>query len=125
MVIHRNVLCLHLEVLSIMNKKEKMDKQRNVKVLYNSGSLSETDLTLISGTELLLNLMRNRLLVMVNGGGQELNWQALMEGVEGLYHIRRIDTDKLYQIWFENKFDIEKFEKNLLLAKLSDTTENE
>jgi hypothetical protein len=108
-----------------MNKKEKMDKQRNVKVLYNSGSLSETDLTLISGTELLLNLMRNRLLVMVNGGGQELNWQALMEGVQGLYHIRRIDTDKLYQIWFENKFDIEKFEKNLLLAKLSDTTENE
>lgn len=98
---------------------------KNVKILDNSGSLSETDLTLISGTELLLNLMRNRRLVMVQGGGTELNWAALMQNVSGLYHIRRIDTDKLYQIWFENAMDIDIFEKNLLMAKLSDTTENE
>ena len=62
---------------------------------------------------------------MVTGGGTELNWQALMENVEGLYHIRRIDTDKLYQIWFESVQDIDRFEKNLLMAKLSDTHENE
>ena len=98
---------------------------KNVKIIQNSGSLSETDLQLIQGTELLLKLMRNRRLVMVTGGGTELNWQALMENVEGLYHIRRIDTDKLYQIWFESVQDIDRFEKNLLMAKLSDTTENE
>lgn len=98
---------------------------KNVKIIQNSGSLSETDLQLIQGTELLLKLMRNRRLVMVTGGGTELNWQALMENVEGLYHIRRIDTDKLYQIWFESVQDIDRFEKNLLMAKLSDTHENE
>ena len=98
---------------------------KNVKIIQNSGSLSETDLQLIQGTELLLKLMRNRRLVMVTGGGTELNWQALMENVEGLYHIRRIDTDKLYQIWFESVQDIDRFEKNLLMAKLSDTHEHE
>jgi hypothetical protein len=90
---------------------------KTVKVLDNSGSLSETDLQLISGTDLLL--------VMVTNGGTELDWQKLMLGVTGLYHIRRIDTDKLYQIWFELPMDIDRFEKNLLMAKLSDTTENE
>ena len=117
MVIHRSVSLLLLEQLYTMNK--------NVKVLENSGSLSETDLQLIRGTELLLQLMRNRRLIMVTGGGTELNWQKLMDGVSGLYHIRRIDTDKLYQIWFERKQDIDTFEKNLYLAKLSETHENE
>ena len=93
MVTHRKEYRHHLAQRYTMNK--------TVKVLDNSGSLSETDLQLISGTDLLLSLMRNRRLVMVTNGGTELDWQKLMLGVTGLYHIRRIDTDKLYQIWFE------------------------
>ena len=108
----------HLEQLYIMNNK-------SVKILDNSGSPVKLDLQLISGTDLLLSLMRNRRLVMVTNGGTELDWQKLMQGVTGLYHIRRIDTDKLYLIWFELPSDIDRFEKNLLMAKLSDTTENE
>ena len=94
-----------------------------VKMLNNSGSLSETDLQLISGTELLLTMMRNRRLIMVPHG-HDINWGKLMEGMGGLYHIRRIDNDKLFQIWFETPMDIDRFEKNLYMAKLSDTAED-
>ena len=69
----------NLEQLYIMNNK-------SVKILDNSGSLSETDPQLISGTDLLLSLMRNPRLVMVTNGGTELDWQKLMQGVTGLYH---------------------------------------
>ena len=95
----------------------------SIKILNNSGSLSETDLQLISGTELLLTMMRNRRLIMVPHGN-EVNWSSLMEGMMGLYHIRRIDNDKLFQIWFETVMDIDRFEKNLYMAKLSDTAED-
>jgi hypothetical protein len=89
----------------------------NLKLLNNSGSLSETDLQLISGTELLMRMMRNRRLIIVPNG-DEVNWSALMEDMTGLYHIRRVEGDKLFQIWFEVKEDITQFEKNLYMMKL-------
>lgn len=92
----------------------------DIKILDNSGSLSETDLTLISGTELLMKMMRNRRLIMVPNG-KEINWMVLMENISGLYHIRRIEGDKLFQIWFEVQEDIDQFEKNLYMAKLGNT----
>ena len=95
----------------------------SVKVLNNSGSLSETDLALISGTPLLLNMMRNRRLMVVPQGS-DINWSLLMDKMDGLYHIRRIEGEKLYQIWFEIKEDITQFEKNLYMAKLSNTVKD-
>jgi hypothetical protein len=56
--------------------------------------------------------------------GKEIDWLKLMESVSGLYHIRRIDSDKLFQIWFESPIDMEQFEKNLYMAKLSNNTTN-
>ena len=55
---------------------------------------------------------------------KDINWLGLMESVSGLYHIRRIDSDKLFQIWFESPIDMDQFEKNLYMAKLSDNTTN-
>ncbi len=95
----------------------------SVRVLNNSGSLSETDLALISGTPLLLNMMRNRRLMVVPQGS-DINWSLLMDKMDGLYHIRRIEGEKLYQIWFEIKEDITQFEKNLYMAKLSNTVKD-
>ncbi len=95
----------------------------SVRVLNNSGSLSETDLALISGTPLLLNMMRNRRLMVVPQGS-DINWSLLMDKMDGLYHIRRIEGEKLYQIWFEVKEDITQFEKNLYMAKLSNTVKD-
>jgi hypothetical protein len=92
----------------------------SIKLLNNGGSLSETDLKLISGTPLLLDMMRNRRLIMVPSG-KDVNWTALMDKMAGLYHIRRIEGDKLYQIWFEVKTDIDQFEKNLYMEKLGNT----
>lgn len=78
---------------------------------------------LLQGTDLLLQMMRNRKLLMVDTK-KDINWLGLMESVSGLYHIRRIDSDKLFQIWFESPIDMEQFEKNLYMAKLSDNTTN-
>jgi len=68
-------------------------------------------------------MMRNRKLLMVDTK-KDINWLGLMESVSGLYHIRRIDSDKLFQIWFESPIDMDQFEKNLYMAKLSDNTTN-
>lgn len=78
---------------------------------------------LLQGTDLLLQMMRNRKLLMVDTK-KDINWLGLMESVSGLYHIRRIDSDKLFQIWFESPIDMDQFEKNLYMAKLSDNTTN-
>jgi len=66
-------------------------------------------------------MMRNRRLIMIDHG-KEIDWLKLMENVSGLYHIRRIDSDKLFQCWFESPIDMEQFEKNLYLAKLGDVS---
>jgi hypothetical protein len=91
-----------------------------IKLVNNGGSLSETDLALLAGTELLLQMMRNRRLIMVSNG-KEINWNELLSNLTGLYHIRNIDRDKLFQIWFETAQDIDTFERNLCMAKLANT----
>ena len=96
----------------------------DIKMINNGGSLSESDLALLAGTELLLTMMRNRRLLMITSN-KEINWTELMSDLEGLYHIRNIDRDKLFQIWFERMQDIDKFERNLMMAKLSNTETNE
>ena len=94
-------------------------QELGVRILDNAGSLSETDLQLIAGTEVLMQMLRNRKLLIVESS--DCNWTALLEGVHGFYHVRRIDQQKLYQIWFEIARDMEQFEKNLVVAKLSHT----
>jgi|15BtaG_2_1085339.scaffolds.fasta_scaffold00177_25 hypothetical protein len=85
------------------------------KILDNAGSLSENDMGLLAGTELIQTMMRNRILVM-SVPNQEMDWVALTAGVTGLYHIRSINQRSLYQVWFESPTDIDKFKKNLFIA---------
>lgn len=92
---------------------------RGIRILDNAGSLSESDLQLIAGTEVLMQMMRNRKLLIVDDA--DCNWTALLSGVHGFYHVRRIDQQKLFQVWFETPRDMEQFEKNLVVAKLSHT----
>ena len=89
----------------------------SIKVLENAGSLSESDLELIAGTELLITMMRNRIMMLANPK-EECDWLTLTEGFTGLYHIRSIDGSRLFQLWFEHAYDIEAFKKNLFVAKM-------
>jgi hypothetical protein len=42
--------------------------------------------------------------------------------MKGLYYIRSVDDKtNIYQLWFELPDDLDTFEKNLAMAKLSDT----
>jgi len=94
--------------------------KNNVKIVRNGGSLSESDLQLIAGTELVMKMMRNRILIVTNNN--DIDWSNLMTDCDGLYHIRPLDkSKKIYQLWFESKDDIEQFNKNLLVGKLSNT----
>ena len=101
----------------VKNVKESANK---IKLVNNGGSRSETDLQWVAGTELVINMMRNRVCVVTNNN--DIAWTDLMIDVEGLYHIRPLDKSKrVYQLWFESKQDIEQFNKNLYVSKLSNT----
>lgn len=89
-----------------------------IKVIENSGSLSENDLKLLAGTELILNMMRNRILLYINKSTEEINWETLTMGITGFYHIRAVDQKRLFQVWFETKEDYDVFRKNLFVEKI-------
>lgn len=90
-----------------------------IKMINNGGSLSETDLALLSGTELLLNMMRNRILIVVNLQ-KKIKWEELLGETKGLYHIRSLDkADTIYQVWFEHAKDLDQFKKDLMVSKLA------
>lgn len=96
----------------------------NIKLVENGGSLSETDLQLIAGSDLVFQMMRNRLVVVTDNS--EVDWSALTDSLVGLYHIRTLDRSKqIYQVWFELESDIQKFKKNLMIGKLSNTAHTE
>ena len=100
--------------------KVNKEKSNKIKIVNNGGSLSETDLQLIAGTDLVMEMMRNRLVVVTNNN--DIAWNDLMKDVTGLYHIRPLDKSKqIYQLWFELKADIEQFNNNLFVSKLSNT----
>lgn len=89
-----------------------------IRVIKNGGSLSESDLSLLSVTEILLNMMRNRMLLVLNVN-KKIKWEDLTQNIVGLYHIRSLDkAGTVYQVWFENKKDLEQFEKDLMVSKL-------
>lgn len=103
-----------------MVKKVKKEQNNKIKLVNNGGSLSETDLQLIAGTELVEAMMRNRVVVVTNNN--DVAWNDLMTDIKGLYHIRPLDKSKqIYQLWFELKDDINQFNKNLYVGKLSNT----
>lgn len=97
--------------------------KNNLKVVHNAGSLSESDLALIAGTTIILNMMRNRVIVVFEDD-QKPDWEYLTNSIQGLYHIRKLDPRKnnVFQIWFEYPDDLKKFEKNAMLSKLSTTS---
>lgn len=97
--------------------------KNNFKIVRNGGSLSEDDLGLIAGTPIILNMMRNRV-VLVFENDQEIDWEGLTDHMKGLYHIRKLDNRKnnIFQVWFEYPDDLNKFEKNAMLNKLGVTS---
>jgi hypothetical protein len=89
-----------------------------IKLIDNAGSLSEDDLKLLTGTDVLYNMIRNRILVVIEGR-PEIDWTDLTTNIEGLYHIRELNRSRLYQVWFEQSYDLDQFKKNLYIVKLS------
>jgi len=91
----------------------------NVKIINNAGSLSESDLVLLAGTDIILSMLRNRILILVEKK-QVCDWSRLTEDMMGLYYIRTIDhNSNLFQLWFETPADLTQFEKNLAMAKIA------
>lgn len=97
--------------------------QPSLKILRNGGSLSESDLSLLTGTQILISMMRNRIMIILEND-IEISWEELTSNMKGLYYIRKLTdrkTNGVYQVWFENLEDLEKFEKNSMLNKLGAT----
>ncbi len=97
-----------------------MSKKVNLRLVKNGGRLSEADLDLIKDSDVLIRMMRNRVLIVADSRQAEVDWDSLTEKVEGFYHIRPIDRDNMvFQLWFESETDLELFEKQLMLKKLA------
>ena len=97
----------------------------SVRIIDNAGSLSESDLALLVGTDIILSMLRNRILVLIEKK-QKCDWSKLTEGMLSLYYIRTIDQNSnLFQLWFETTDDLNTFEKNLSMAKLAGTVYEE
>ena len=95
-----------------------------IKLVENGGSLSESDLQLIAGSDLVFQMMRNRLVIVTDNS--DVDWSALTDNLKGLYHIRTLDRSKqIYQVWFELESDINTFKQNLMIGKLSNTAHTE
>lgn len=90
-----------------------------IKLVDNAGSLSEEDLKLLVGTPVIEQMMRTRVMVVVEAKSAEFDWTDLTANIEGLYHIRELNRNRLYQLWFEHAYDLDQFKKNLYLVKLS------
>lgn len=96
----------------------------HIKLVENGGSLSESDLQLIAGSDLVFQMMRNRLVVVTDNS--DIDWSGLTDDLLGLYHIRTLDRSKqVYQVWFEIEADIQRFKQNLMVGKLSNTAHAE
>ena len=92
----------------------------NLKLVKNSGSLSESDLQLLSDTDIIVNMMRNRVLLVANDPKSSIDWDELTADVTAFYHIRPVDkSNMVFQVWFEELKDLDKFEKKLMLNKLA------
>ena len=91
-----------------------------LRIVRDGGSLSESDLSLISNTDIIINMMRNRLLVVLSELNIKIDWDHLVQNAVGFYHIRPLGTaDTIYQVWFERESDLNQFEKQLMLEKLA------
>lgn len=90
-----------------------------IKIIENAGSLSEDDLALLAGTELITLMMRNRIMIVIDNTSQSFDWVQLTSDIAGFYHIRELNKSRLYQVWFEHHRDLDQFKKNLYIAKMS------
>lgn len=97
-----------------------MKKKLNLRLVKNGGSLSEADLNLIKDSDVLIRMMRNRVLIVADSRQAEVDWDSLTSKATGFYHIRPIDRDNMvFQLWFELESDLNLFEKQLMLKKLA------
>ena len=90
-----------------------------IRIIDNAGSLSEDDLKLLVGTDTLQAMMRTRIMLVVDAKDPQFDWTDLTDNLGGLYHIRELTRNRLYQIWFEFTYDLDQFKKNLYMVKLS------
>lgn len=90
-----------------------------IKLVDNAGSLSEEDLKLLVGTPIIEQMMRTRIMIVVDAKNPTFDWTDLTANLDGLYHIRELTRNRLYQVWFEKPYDLDQFKKNLYMVKLS------
>jgi len=78
-----------------------MGDKVNIRIVKNGGSLSELDLTLIKDTDILIKMMRNRILVVADSKQSEIDWDLLMVEQKGF-----IILDLLIEIIWYSKYGL-------------------
>lgn len=93
----------------------------SIRVYNNAGSLSEGDLGLLANTDIIINMMRNRIIITTSTK-HRIDWLDITNDVTGFYHIRNTDArENVYQLWFEHASDMEMVKQKLMIQKLSES----
>lgn len=89
-----------------------------MRIVEQKYSLSEEDLEWLRGTDALVTMLKQRLIVEFD---QNPDIESIdFSGTRGFYLIKGLGH-KIYQFWFEDKRDYEDFRHNILAYKLSST----
>jgi len=86
-------------------------------------NLSEDDLTLLAGTELMINLQRNRLVIIYDPKDKRASMEELgLYETEGLFFVRTVQENRrnndTLEILFELKSDLDNTMQHLTQFKL-------
>ena len=89
-----------------------------MRIVEQKYSLSEEDLVHLQGSTIIVQMMRQRLVVEfeTNPDIDEIDFG----GARGFYLIKNLGH-KIYQFWFEDPKDYEDFRANILAYKMSST----
>jgi hypothetical protein len=85
-------------------------------------SLSEDDLELLSGSKIIIEMMKNRILVEFDEAPDIDNLN--FTNSNSFYHIKSLGS-KLFQFWFHDRRDYDIFYENIIAHKLSITDDSD
>jgi len=93
-----------------------------MKIVEQHYSLSEDDMQFLTGTAIITQMLKHRILVEFDTSPDLDNID--FSGVKGFYHIKSLGH-KLFQFWFEHPHDYETFRANIIAFKLASTSKED
>lgn len=88
-----------------------------MKIIENRNSLSEEDIGLLKGTNILTKMLKNRILVKFDSSDVDDELYEQLYKSEDFYYMQYVETNT-YSFWFHSAIDFDNFKSFLVALKL-------